>query len=101
MSMKKWLSGLDKTQREQIVDAAFTMLDEAGIRTVDDFYHSRWKTVQELLKARDSLPEETKELFSRALKLLWKAGNDAVRKNVKMNSKKNIKSKKIKENMNK
>ena len=100
-AMKKWLSGLDKTQRDQIVDAAFTMLDEAGIRTVDDFYHSRWKTVQELLKARDSLPEETKELFSRALKLLWKAGNDAVRKNVKMNSKKNIKSKKIKENMNK
>ena len=54
--------------------------------------------MQELLKARDSLPEETKELFSRALKLLWKAGNDAVRKNVKMNSKKNIKSWKNEEN---
>lgn len=100
-AFKSWLSQLDKAQREQIVDAAFTLLDEAGIRTVDDFYRSRWKTVQELLRARESLPEETKELFSRALKLLWKAGNDALRKNVKVNSKKNIKSQKIKEHMNK
>lgn len=82
-TMKTWLRQLDKEQREQIVDTVFSMLEEANIRTVDDFYHSKWKAVQELLKAKSELPPETQKLFTRALKLLWKTGNDAVKKNVK------------------
>lgn len=82
-TMKTWLRQLDKEQREQIVDTVFTMLEEANIRTVDDFYHIKWKSVQEILKAKSELPPETQKLFTRALKLLWKTGNDALKKNVK------------------
>ena len=83
-TMKSWIYQLTKEQREEIVDTVFSMLEAANIRTVDDFYHSRWKAVQELLKAKSRLSPETEEVFSRALKLLWKAGNDAVKKSVKL-----------------
>ena len=110
-TMKNWIFQLTKEQREEIVDTVFSMLEEANIRTVDDFYKSKWKAVQELMKATSRLSPETGELFSRALRLLWKAGNDTMKKSVKQavlekmelpgasretdKSKKSMKSKKI------
>lgn len=82
-TMKAWLYQLDGEERQAIVDTVFTMLEEADIQTVDDFYNSKWKKVQELLKAKSKLPEETQKLFSKALKLLWSEGNKTVRKTVK------------------
>lgn len=82
-TMKSWLYQLDDEEREQIVDTVFSMLEEADIRTVDDFYNSKWKKVQELMKAKSKLPAETQKLFSKALKLLWNEGNRTVRKTVK------------------
>lgn len=82
-TMKAWLYQLDGEEREAIVDTVFSMLEEANIRTVDDFYNSKWKKVQELLKAKSKLPEETQKLFSKALKLLWSEGNKTVRKTMK------------------
>lgn len=82
-TMKAWLYQLEGEEREQIVATAFAMLEEADIHTVDDFYNSKWKKVQELLKAKSKLPEETQKLFTKALKLLWSEGNKTVRKTVK------------------
>lgn len=82
-AMKAWLYQLDGEEREQIVDTVFGMLEEANIKTVDDFYNSKWKKVQELMKAKNRLPEANQKLFAKALKLLWKTGNDTVKKNVK------------------
>ncbi|MBO5069054.1 MAG: DUF2974 domain-containing protein [Roseburia sp.] len=79
-AMKKWLYQLDGEERQQIVESAFSLLEEAKIKTVDDFYHSKWKKLQDILKASTKLPEETQKLFSRAIKLLWRAGNDTVKK---------------------
>ena len=108
-TMKNWIYQLTKEQREEIVDTVFSMLEDADIRTVDDFYHSKWKAIQELFKAKSKLSPETEKLFARALKLLWKSGNDIMKESVKKavrekieqteersmeKSKKNIKSKK-------
>lgn len=82
-AMKSWIFQLDKGQRQQIVDTIFSMLEAADIKTVDEFYHSRWKVIQEMMKAKSQLPADTQKLFSKALKLLWKTGNDAVKKSVK------------------
>ena len=83
------------------------MLEAADIKTVDDFYHSKWKAVQELMKAKSRLPEKSQKVFAKALKLLWSEGNKTVRKTVKQVvgekrrwvSKKSIKSKKMDENI--
>lgn len=82
-AMKAWLYQLDGEERQQIVDTVFGMLEDANIKTVDDFYNSKWKKVQELMKAKNRLPEEKQKVFAKALKLLWKTGNATVKKNVR------------------
>ena len=106
-TMKAWIYQLNGEEREQIVDTVFGMLEAADIKTVDDFYHSKWKAVQELMKAKSRLPEKSQKVFAKALKLLWSEGNKTVRKTVKQVvgekrrwvSKKSIKSKKMDENI--
>ena len=82
-TMKAWIYQLNGEEREQIVDTVFGMLEAADIKTVDDFYHSKWKAVQELMKAKSHLPEKSQKVFAKALKLLWSEGNKTVRKTVK------------------
>lgn len=90
-TMKTWIFQLEKEQRQQIVDTVFEMLEEAKIKTVDDFYHSRWKVIQEMMRAKSKLPTDTQKLFSCALKLLWKTGNTTVKKTVKQAVSQNLK----------
>lgn len=78
-TMKTWLLELDATQREEIVNAVFEMLDELDIRTVDDFTHLKFNDLQEANKIRKNLPPETQELLTHAVKLLFKTGNNAVK----------------------
>ena len=82
-TMKACLSQLNSEERQQIVDAVFHMLEEADIRTIDDFYNSKWKKMQELMKAKSKLSDEKQKLFSKALKLLWNEGNKTVKTTVK------------------
>lgn len=82
-TMKACLSQLNSEERQQIVDAVFHMLEEADIRTIDDFYNSKWKKMQELMKAKSKLSDEKQKLFSKALKLLWNEGNKMVKTTVK------------------
>jgi hypothetical protein len=91
-TMKKWLEQLSDEEREQIVDTVFELLEEAGIRTVDDFYHSKWKKIQELLRAKSRLPEETNKLFSKAMKLLWSSLHDMGKKQIGSNLNKNLRN---------
>ena len=79
-TMKAWLYQLSNEEREEIVDTVFGILEEANIQTIDDFYRSKWKVVQDLMKAKSKLPEETMRLFTKALKLLWSEGNKTVKK---------------------
>ncbi len=78
-TMKAWIYQLNGEEREQIVDTVFGMLEAADIKTVDDFYHSKWKAVQELMKAKSRTAGEEPEGLCKALKLLWTEGNKTVR----------------------
>ena len=82
-TMKNFIEQLDNEERRQLINAVFTLLEEAEIRTVDDFYNSKWKKIQELVKAQSKLPEETQKIFSKALRSLWNSGNDTIRRSVK------------------
>lgn len=82
-TMKAWLAHLSEEERKEIVATIFNIIDEADIHTIDDFYHSKWKVVQDLMKAKSKLPEETMQVFSKALKSLWSEGNKTVKKTVR------------------
>lgn len=82
-TMKAWGEQVSEEEWREMVETVFSVLDEANIRTIDDFYHSKWKVVQDLLKVKSKLPEETMHLFSKALKTLWSEGNRTVKKTVR------------------
>ena len=77
-TMRAWLMDIDASQREEIVNAIFAILDELNIQTVDDFTHLKLADLQEANKLRKNLPVETQELMSHAIKLLFKTGKTAV-----------------------
>lgn len=82
-TMKIWLSQLDGEQRYEIVESAFSVLDEAGIYTVDDFFQGKLKKVQEIIKAMSSLSEEKQKLLYDAFLLLWKIGDETLKQHRK------------------
>lgn len=77
-TMKTWLMDIDASQREEIVNAIFVILDELNIQTVDDFTHLKLADLQEANKLRKNLPAETQELLAHAIKLLFKTGRTMV-----------------------
>ena len=77
-TMRAWLLDIDASQREEIVNAIFAILDELNIQTVDDFTHLKLSDLQEANKLRKNLPPETQELLAHAIKLLFKTGRNAV-----------------------
>ncbi|MGN0142892.1 MAG: DUF2974 domain-containing protein [Roseburia sp.] len=89
-TLKNWLEQLTNQEREQIVTTIFELLDAADIQTVDDFYHITWKRLQELMRAKSRLPEETHKLFSRAMKLLWRSVHAMKKKNMGSNLNKTL-----------
>ena len=95
-TMKSWIYQLDVEESAQIVETAFDMIEKVGIRTVDDFYHSKWKKIQELMKETSKLPPERQKLFSRALKLLWTEGNKAMKETVKQTVKRTVRQSPLK-----
>lgn len=95
-TMKSWIYQLDGEERAQIVETAFDMIEKVGIHTVDDFYHSKWKKIQELMKETSKLSPERQKLFSRALKLLWTEGNKAMKETVKQTVKRTVKQSTLK-----
>ena len=90
--------------RETVVDMVRKVAEKVfipftvggGIRTVDDFYHSKWKKIQELMKETSKLSPERQKLFSRALKLLWTEGNKAMKETVKQTVKRTVKQSPLK-----
>ncbi len=82
-TMTEWLRGLDSAQREEIIEAVFKLLEDANIRSVDDFTKLKWKDVQDILKAINTLPKETQQLITQAFRTLWKMGNGTVKQYVK------------------
>lgn len=82
-TMKKFIEQLNNQERELLINAVFSLLEEAQIKTVDDFYNSKWKKLQELLRAETRLPEEAQKVFAKAIRSFWKSGNETLRHTVK------------------
>ena len=82
-TMRDWIAELDMHEREEIVNAIFEILEDLNIRTVDDLARIKFKDIQEAMKLKKSLPEETQKLLAEAVKLLWKTTNQAVKQYVK------------------
>lgn len=82
--LKTWIAAMDLPQRKQFIETVFFMLERAGVESVDDLYHMKWKSVSELIRSQRELTEQDKDILSKTWKLLIGAGNTKIRKMVTM-----------------
>ena len=64
------------------METIFTMLDNAGVKSVDDLFHMKWRSVSEFIRTQRELSEEEKEILSRTWKMLVGAGSGKLRKTI-------------------
>ena len=81
-TLKAWVDKMDAKQREDFVDALFTILEEGGIRTIDDLAHMKWKKFVELFKLSSAMERENQEIIKRALKLLLEESQKTIKDSV-------------------
>ena len=81
-TLKAWVDKMDAKQREDFVDALFTILEEGGIRTIDDLAHMKWKKFVELFKLSSAMERENQEIIKRTLKLLLEESQKTIKDSV-------------------
>lgn len=78
-TLKSWIYKMDARQREIFVDTLFGVLDEAGIRTVDDLAGINTAKLREIAKISASLNKESQEVVRDTVKRFLEEGGSAVR----------------------
>lgn len=77
-TLEQWLTHFNPTERQQMIDALFSLLDAAGIKTVDDFFELRFSGLQEAVRASQEISEDTRRLLREAIRLLLQSGKEAM-----------------------
>ena len=70
-TFKEWLSGLDKTQREQFVDTVFNLMMSGDAHTLNQFSLHRKETLDAMIKTYKNLDDDTRNGFLHAAKRLF------------------------------
>lgn len=78
--LKTWIAAMDLPKRRHFIETVFSILEHAGVETVDDFYHLKRKQVSDILRSQRELSEEDKEILSSTWKGLIGAGNVTLKK---------------------
>lgn len=78
-TLKAWIGKMDNEQREEFVDALFSVLEAANIKTVDDLAKMSWKKFVELMKLKNTMGKENQEVVTRTMRMLWEESNRTFR----------------------
>ncbi len=78
--LKTWIAAMDLPKRRHFIETVFSILEHAGVESVDDFYHLKWKNVSDILRSQRELSEEDREILSSTWKGLIGAGNETLKK---------------------
>lgn len=86
-TLKKWIAGLDNSERKSFVNALFEVLETAGIGDTDQLNKISFGKLLSLLKAVDRLPEREREVLSGTIKKLAdEVGRRRLKKRRKINT---------------
>lgn len=83
-TLSAWLTKISPGQREQFVDALFSVLEQSGIKNMSDLTNINPKKIAVLLKTMTSMPAQSREIMNRIMKLLLEEGNRNLKR--RMNS---------------
>lgn len=79
-TLKEWLKGMDYKKREQFVEAMYSFISDIDAKTVKDMGENWFSNVRAIVKAAKNMDEETKEVVSLALKSLFEAAKQTVKR---------------------
>ncbi len=82
MTVKKWLMGLSKDDREEFVDILFGILQSTGATTIDELSETRMKGLGQMGAYLSSLSSEQQKMFWEILKKLAVSGGESVKDKV-------------------
>ena len=71
-TLKGWLSDMDVSQREKLVDALYSILTKTQVRTIQELDDKWFECTVMILSALNTLDEDTRKLITDALSLLIK-----------------------------
>ncbi len=72
-TLKRWLLGMDRDQREKIIDALYAILEKTNARTLQDIA-DKWPSCSvSILSSLGGMDDQTRELIGEALSLLAKS----------------------------
>ncbi len=83
-TLKNWVNGLNELQRQQFVDALFTILENANIDDTDKLGRMSFTQFVELMKAVDGLSPESKEVLKDTIWRLLNSARDIMANRRKM-----------------
>lgn len=78
-TLKSWIDKMDNRQREEFVDTLFGVLEDAGIRTVDDLARINPSKFRELVRISSSLDRESQEVMRDAAKRFFEESSNALK----------------------
>jgi hypothetical protein len=64
-TVKEWIAGLNKEQREQFLNTLYSILDDSEVRSLQDFEVSWFKAASRLLKTFGGIEEDKKHLIQK------------------------------------
>jgi hypothetical protein len=64
-TVKEWIAGLNKEQREQFLNALYSVLDNSEVKSLQDFEASWFKAAGRLLKTFGGIDEKKKHLIQK------------------------------------
>jgi hypothetical protein len=85
-TLKTWLTQVSPEQREQFVDALFSILEETNASSLKELTANWHKNAIIVLKSIRSMDDEMRHNISQALRLLFEAAKQTVRGSIQRNA---------------
>ncbi len=84
ISVKNWIRSLEPQEREQFIDALFSLLQANDTKTTLEISKDPLKYAAAVIKEFKSLPKETKQMLTKVAGVLIKEGHIALRKTISL-----------------
>ena len=78
-TIKKWFADMDKSQREELVDAVYEIIQHTGFRPLHELKLNWFSSSKSMLQAFKDLDDSQKTLVTDAFRLLLKSTKDGFR----------------------
>lgn len=74
-----WLKAVNVEQRKKFIDTLFEILNATGAKTINEIENNKFETAKVILKTYKNIDEESKEILSKTLNILFSIAKSNVK----------------------